>query len=302
MHAEQMLPSMNLSLDLLVYTSFMDVGYELLASDRVPLQIQQTFLRRIVYQYWNARELKTVGYRAAYLLQVAPEHWLFGWLYYNEWDSTSEHYIPYFICYYLAESLHALSIEKICACLQKGPVSLVERHTFSTSLEPLILEDLSSYQEVKPGVAIPWEVRQQIYRNFKQGQLTDLFILFQEIEKETELLQPVLLEDLVVEDRTTEDSTLPHVLPVPETDRELELLLPIPHEEWLAKDKTTNARALLPDRNFLLLLGISFGMFTSIIVIILFFVFFYTLRLIPIQHNPSPTPSVIPSNNLTFRS
>jgi hypothetical protein len=307
-----MLPSINLPLNPLVYTSFMDVGYELLASEQVPLQIQQIFLKKIVYQYWNARELNTVGYRAAYLLQAAPEHWLFGWLYYDEWDSTGEHYVPYFICYHLAEVLHTLSLEKICACLQKGPVSYIDRRNFSTPLEPLILQDLSSYQEVKPGVAIPWDTRQHVYRNFKQGQLTDLFILFQEIKRETELLLPVAEasvtnnrtpvpeEELVVEDRQIEDSTVQPL--ISEINREIELLLPSLPEEWLAKDTTTNIPSLLPNRNFLWLFGISFGIFTSAIVAILFFIFFFTIKLIPLQPIQSPSPSVIPRNNLTFRS
>jgi hypothetical protein len=307
-----MLPSINLPLNLLVYTSFVDVGYELLASKQVPLQIQQIFLKKIVYQYWNARELNNVGYRGAYLLQATPEHWLFGWLYYDEWDNTSEHYIPYFICYHLAEALHTLSIEKICACLQKGPVSLVDRCNFSTPLEPLILQDLSSYQEVKPGVAIPWATRQQIYRNFKQGQLTDLFILFQQIKRETELLLPVLEEEsvannrtpvseeeLVVKERQNEYFTVQPLSS--EIDRKIELVLPIASEEWLAQDTTNNVHSLLPNRNFLWLLGISFGMFTSAMVVILFFVFFYTIRLIHLQPIQSPSPSVIPRNNLTFR-
>lgn len=229
---------MDLPLNLLVYTSFTNVGFELLTSEQVPLDIQQTFLKKVVFRYWKAFECRNHSDRAAYLLQVTLEDWLFGWLYNDEWDNTNYSHIPYFICYHLTKPLHSFQVEKVCACLQKGPLTLVERHKFSNSLKPLILKDVSSYQEAKPGVLISWETRQQIHMNLKQGKFIDLFI------------------------------------PAKEHEGVIELSLPVESQELFTADKSAENDLLVLRRNFILLLGIGFGVITSLAVIVFIYVFF----------------------------
>ncbi len=247
---------MDLPLNQLVYTSFSYVGFGLLTSEQVPLHIEQTFLKQVVYRHWNAFEHENHSYRAAYLLQITPEDWLFGWLYNDERDDIDRSRIPHFICYHLREALYAFCIEKICACLQKGPVELVDHHSFSNSLEPLILKDVSSYQEARPGVLISWEVRQQIHMNLKQGNLTDLFI------------------------------------PVKEHQRLIERSLPVEPQQVVAKDKSPDNGSLVLNRNFILLLGISFGIITSLVVTALIYIFFITS--VRIQPTQSPSQNALP--------
>lgn len=236
---------MNLALNQLVYTSFADVGFKLLTSGQVPLQIQHTFLKQVVYRHWNAYEPKSPSYRAAYLLQPAPDHWLFGWLYNNKLDEVSCSYIPYFICYYLAEPLHAFRIEKVCACLQKGPVALLDLYSFLVPLEPLILTDLSSYQGVRPGVVIPWEVREQIYMALKQGKLTDIFIPVNEQERVIELPTQVRPQELVAKDKSADNFLLPFI-PINEQERVIELPTQVQPQELVAKDESAPDNFLLP--------------------------------------------------------
>jgi hypothetical protein len=314
---------MDLPLNQLVYTSFTDVGLRLLTSEQVPLHIQQTFLKQIVYRYWNACEQRNDSYRAAYLFQVNPEHCLFGWLYSDEWDDIEHSHIPHFICYHLSEPLHAFRIEKVCACLQKGPLKLVDRHSYNL-LEPLILRDVSSYQEAKPGVVISWETRQQIHTNLKQGKLTNLFIPVKEKDIGIELSLPVQPQELSVKDKSTDNHFLTPLIPVKEKDMGIELSLPVQPQELIVKntsvdnhfliplipvkekdmgielslpvqpqelsvkDKSTNNYAFGLHRNSILLLGITFGMITSLAVaIVIYLVFIMTST----RNQPTQSPS-----------
>ncbi|MGH8002241.1 MAG: hypothetical protein ACREPR_23130 [Brasilonema sp.] len=286
---------MDLPLNQLVYTSFIDVGFGLLTSEQIPLHIQQAFLKEVVYRHWNAYEQTSPSYRAAYLLQVTPEDWLFGWLYNNEWDEIDRNHIPYFICYHLTEPLYAFRIEKVCACLQKGPVELINRHSFSNSLEPLILKDVNSYQEARPGVLIPWEARQQIHMNLKQGKLIDLFIPVQEHERiieERSLL--VQSQELLVKDKSADNFSLLPSIPVKEHERVIEeRSLPIQFQELIVKDKTADNHSLVIDRNSILLIGISFGIFTSLAVTVLIYVFIHMTSALK-QPTQSPSLNGIP--------
>lgn len=264
---------MDLPLNLLVYTNFTNVGFELLTSKQVPLDIQQTFLKKVVFRYWNAFECRNHSNRSVYLLQVSLEDWLFGWLYNDEWDNTDYSHIPYFICYHLTKPLHSFQVEKVCACLQKGPLALVDRHNFSNSLKSLILKDVSSYQEAKPGVLISWETRQQIHINLKQGKFIDLFIPAKEHEGVIELSLPVESQELVA-DKSAENPTLLPLIPVTEKRRISEVSLPVESQELFAADKSAENDLLVLRRNFILLLGIGFGVITSLAVIVFIYVFF----------------------------
>ena len=267
---------MDLPLNQLVYTSFSYVGFGLLTSEQVPLHIEQTFLKQVVYRHWNAFEHENHSYRAAYLLQITPEDWLFGWLYNDERDDIDRSRIPHFICYHLREALYAFCIEKICACLQKGPVEVVDHHSFSNSLEPLILKDVSSYQEARPGVLISWEVRQQIHMNLKQGNLTDLFIPVKEHQTLIERSLPVEPQQVVAKDKSADNGSLLPLIPLKEHQTLIERSLPVEPQQVVAKDKSADNYSLALNRNSILLLGIGFGIITSLVVTALIYVFFMT--------------------------
>ncbi|MBW4593858.1 MAG: hypothetical protein KME46_13320 [Brasilonema angustatum HA4187-MV1] len=288
---------MDLPINVLVYTKFTNVGFELLTSKQVSLDIQQTFLKKVVFRHWNAFECRNHSDRAAYLLQVSLEDWLFGWLYNDEWDNTNYSYIPYFICYHLTKPLHSFQVEKVCACLQKGPLALVDRHNFSNSLKSLILKDVSSYQEAKPGVLISWETRQQIHINLKQGKFIDLFIPAKEHERVIELSLPVESQELFTADKSAENPTLLPLIPVTEKRRIREVSLPVESQELFAADKSAENNLLVLHRNFILLLGIGFGVITSLAVIVFIYVFFQmTSSEKSLLQNTSPPTTPLPHN------
>lgn len=279
---------MDLSVNQLVYTSFSCVGFALVTSEQVPLDIEQTFLKHVVYRYWNAFEHENHSYRAAYLLQITPEDWLFGWVYNDERDDIDRCHIPHFICYHLREPLNAFCIEKICACLQKGPVELVDHHSFSNSLKPLILKDVNSYQEARPGVVISWEVRQQIHMNLKQGKLTDLFIPVKEHERLIELPLPVEPQEILAKDKSVDNGSLLPLIPVEEHQTLIERSPEVQPQQVIAKDKNADNGSLALNKNSILLLGIGFGIITSLLVAVLIYVFF---DMTSVRNQPTQSPS-----------
>lgn len=167
---------MHLLLGQLVYTSFAGIGFRLLANEQVPPQIQQAFIDRIVSQHWDSYNPPKPGYRAAYLHQVSPEHSLFGWLYNDGADEIGRYDIPYFVCYHLAGPLHAIRLENIFTCLQKGPVALTDRRSLPETLEALILRNLWSYQAARPGVGIALNMRRYSHIAIYQGKLLNFFV------------------------------------------------------------------------------------------------------------------------------
>lgn len=178
---------MPLFLDQLVFTSFLKVGFKLLASEKVSKELQQVFLERVVHTYWDSYNPPRFGYQAVYLHQVTLDHSLFGWLYNDGADDIGRNHVPYFVCYHLAQKLHAVQLENIFTCLYKGPVALIDRQSLPGSLETLVAPDLWSYQPARTGVAIPSDVRDPSYIALKQGQLLDLFVPINETEMIAEL-------------------------------------------------------------------------------------------------------------------
>lgn len=178
---------MHLLLGQLVYTSFAGIGFRSLASAKVPTEIQQAFIQRMVSQHWDSYNPPRSGYRAVYLHQLTAEHTLFGWLYNDGADDLGRTHVPYFICYYLAELLYPFQLENIFNCLHNGPVALIDRHSLPATLETKVVPDLWSYQSARPGVAIPSDVRKRRHIAFKQGELLDLFVPVDEQEMVIEL-------------------------------------------------------------------------------------------------------------------
>jgi len=174
---------MDLFLGQLVYTSFPGMGFRTLASAQVPMESQQAFIEHVVSQHWDSYHPPKSEYRAVYLYQSTLEWSLFGWLYNDGLDDMGRSHVPYFICYYLAEPLHAFQLENIFNCLQQGPVALIDRHSLPATLETIVLPDLWSYQPVRPGVAIPSGVRRRSQIALKRGELLKLFVPVEEQEK-----------------------------------------------------------------------------------------------------------------------
>lgn len=173
---------MPLLLGQLVYTSFPRVGFRFIASAQVPTEIQQAFIQQVVHQHWDAYNPPKSGYRAAYLHQLPLEHSLFGWLYSDGMDDMGRCHVPYFVCYYLAEPLHAVQLENIFTCLQRGPVALIDQQNLPDTLETIVIPDLQSYQPVRTGVAIPSGVREQSHIALQQRRLLNLFVPIDERE------------------------------------------------------------------------------------------------------------------------
>jgi len=171
----------------LVYTSFPGVGFKALASAQVPIEIQQAFIQQVVHQRWNSYKPPSSGYRAAYIHQVTLEHTLFGWLYNDEVDDLGRTNVPYFVCYYLAELLHADKIENIFTCLHKGPVALIDQQHLPVALETIVAPDLWSHLPAHIGVAIPASVRERSHVVLKQKKLLDAFVSVDEGVMVTEL-------------------------------------------------------------------------------------------------------------------
>lgn len=181
---------MPLLLGQLVYTSFPGVGFRVLTSAQVSTQIQQAFIQQVVYQHWNAYDPPKFGYRAAYLHQITPNDCLFGWLYNDGVDDLGRSHVPYFVCYYLAELLHAVHLEKIFICLHRGPLAMVDLHSPPVTLD-IVAPDFSSYQPAHIGVAIPSDDRDRSYIALKQKRLLNLFIPVSEPDMVTELNEQI---------------------------------------------------------------------------------------------------------------
>ena len=167
---------MDLLLGQLIYTSFPNEGFRSFASAQVPKEIQQAFVQRVVFQYWNSYNPPKSEYRAVYLHQVTLEHSLFGWLYNDGADEMGRGHVPYFICYYLGRPLLDFQLEIIFTCLYQGPVALIDRHSLPASVDTMVLSDLWSYQGARPGVQIPSHISDRSHIDLNQGELLKLFI------------------------------------------------------------------------------------------------------------------------------
>ena len=163
---------MALLISQLVYTSFPEVGFQLLSSQNVPWQVQQSFMQ-LVYQSWDSYNPPLPGYQAAYLVQLEPEQCLFGWLYDEGMDDMGRDRVPYFIGYYLAERLNSDQLEAIFACLQTGPIAIVDQQ--SPSLE-LVISDPYEYQPARPGIPISLGLQEQCHQKLRQQKRLNLFI------------------------------------------------------------------------------------------------------------------------------
>lgn len=274
-----------LRLGQLVYTSFATVGLRTVASEEVSTEIQQTFLEKLVYQYWDAYNPPGAGYRAAYLLQVDSEDSLFGWLYNDGLDDFGRSNVPYFLCYHLTGQLHLNQLENIFICLCTGPLTLIDRQNLPNSLESLVVQDLWSHQPTRPGVKIPKRIVEQSHTHLEQGKLVNLFVpASQEEIKDTTISDEELLftskqKTLIL---TRKDTIIQPELPLAERIAQ-------DHEQMLGLQTPAknNQKAFPLSRKLTLTLGI--------IATIVSLLSWYILKVAPFSAVVSETSTPIPT-------
>ena len=230
-----------LPLEMLLYTSFNRVGFTLLTSRGVPKQISQAFLSRIVQQHWDAYHPLPYKERAAYLYQLSQQHVIFGWLYPDGQDEFGRANVPYFIAHYLAAPMSAELLMALWICIKKGPIVYPERdgEVPSSSLEPLIIQDVHQYIPTRPGAAIAPQLWEQSYQRLKLKELITVFSVHDERDASFTPTLPVT-EPLI--EQTSALLELPHmpkVTPLP-IAASSPLVVPTPAE---------NAMTMLQDAN-----------------------------------------------------
>jgi len=135
----------------LIYTNLPKTGFQLLASQHIPGEVKDSFVKDIVYQFWDAYNPPPLNYQAVFIHQVTAQKTLFGWLYNDGHDELGRAHIPYFLSYYLPGKLDQERLEHLWACLQAGPVYFLERARLSTELAAVILPEADQYRSPRPG-------------------------------------------------------------------------------------------------------------------------------------------------------
>ncbi|AGY56587.1 hypothetical protein [Gloeobacter kilaueensis] len=159
----------------LVYTSFAAVGFQTLVSPNVPQHAKQAFGEQIVPRYWDPYVPRPLGECSVYILQLAPEECLFGWLYSDGEDDLGRGSVPYFCCYYHRGAFDAGRLDTVLACLHRGPVQLPDRHRPPPVLAALPAPDLWSYAPVRPGTTVSAQQREGLQQALQQRQALHLF-------------------------------------------------------------------------------------------------------------------------------
>jgi hypothetical protein len=167
---------MSLRLGQLLYTSFPDVGFNIITSPEVPPEARQAFVQTVTHQLWDAYNPPDNGYRAVYIYQEAPDRTLFGWLYNDGADDRGRSHVPYFIGHYLEGPLSPEQLDNIFTLLRKGPSTAIDRQTPPEALEAAFAPDLWDYKPARAGVAVPAKTREQAYRNLAKGELVEMFV------------------------------------------------------------------------------------------------------------------------------
>ncbi len=166
---------MSLLLGQLIYTSFAKIGFQALTSAEVPCKVCQTFIEQIVHQYWDSYSPPPVDYRAAYIYQISANQTLFGWLYNDGTDDFKRSHVPYFVCYYLSESLSLAQLKSIFTCLLIGPVEQLDRDAPPDTITSIEIP-AESYRSARPGVGVFAPVQEQGYLSVQQGKLFRMLV------------------------------------------------------------------------------------------------------------------------------
>jgi WD40 repeat protein len=298
----------------LIHTSFPFVGFRTVTSQHIPTEIQQAFLEKVVYQYWDSYNPPSAGYRAAYLHQVTSEHSLFGWLYNDGLDDFGRSDVPYFICYYLAGKLQPSHLENILICLCTGPVKLIDRQKIPIYLESLIVPDLWSYQPARNGVKIPSEMIEQIQHSLQQRELLHLFVFTVEEKIQDTLIADRNLLSATKHKTTVPVSTYPYEITqntiiiqpenIPSFAQDFPLVVQsVEDYQQILLDKIRfqdHPQTIVPiSKNLTVILGIIIGM-TSLLTVILGVRYFLQVK--PFAPTIQPTTAPSSSQNPAFKS
>jgi uncharacterized caspase-like protein len=189
---------MALQVEQLVYTSFLDTGFKGLAGQNIPARVQQSFVEAVVHQHWNAYSPPSVGYRAIYLHQLSLQECLFGWLYNDGLDEMGRDGVPYFLCYYLVQELKDSHLNLIFGCLERGPLSVVDRQQIPPVLESVTIPEPCDYVPTRSGVGVPSATRGRCRLQLDKQQYLN-FCIPLEPETEGAEAQIEVAESLIVE-------------------------------------------------------------------------------------------------------
>jgi hypothetical protein len=163
----------SLRLQQLIYTSFDRIGYRLIAGLNVPPAIRTTFMVKVVQRHWNAENSLEKNFQLSYLYQVSPYSALFGWMYIDEIEGQR---FPYFVCYYLENSLNSASLAKVLTCLSRGPLKVLDRFFPLAFLEDFSLDftEIDTYKPARAGIFISADYRNQCITFLQQGRFINL--------------------------------------------------------------------------------------------------------------------------------
>lgn len=129
----------------LVYTSFIDKGFQLLASEGFELSLGGIFLERVFIHLWNVYEPPPLDYKAAFMFTTTESSVLFGWIYNDGPDDLGRAHVPYCVCYLTYGPLTPLQFEQLLTCLERGPAGpLVNRWSTTTMPLPVVLHGQAS--------------------------------------------------------------------------------------------------------------------------------------------------------------
>ncbi len=159
----------------LIYTSFDDVGFRLLTSQKVSAEIRQFFTDHIIHQYWNSYDPPEPNQRAVYLSQLNRYSTLFGWLFNDGIDDMGRDNVPYFIAYYLKAELSLRHLKTIFNILERGPLSLIQRQKVPGHLRYLSILESCPYQPARLGVKISVGRRDICSTLLDRGELLNLY-------------------------------------------------------------------------------------------------------------------------------
>ncbi|MBC7881134.1 MAG: WD40 repeat domain-containing protein [Anaerolineae bacterium] len=126
----------------LVYTSFIDKGFQLLTSEGFEPDLGQVFLERIFIPLWNVYEPPPLDFKAVFVLTISEDSVLFGWIYNDGPDDLGRAHVPYCVCYLAYGPLTPLQFEQLLTCLERGPTApLVNRWSAPAMPLPVVLHE-----------------------------------------------------------------------------------------------------------------------------------------------------------------
>jgi hypothetical protein len=160
----------------IIYTSFDQLGFQLITGPQVSDTLKTIFMEKVVHQYWNAYNPPGKNFQLNYLYQISRKNILFGWMFIDDQDELGRQNIPYFVSYYLTSPLDSVSLNLILTCLERGPMQMLDRCFPLEFLENIEIQhgELAQYKPVRKGVSISSDARQQCLTLLQQGELLSL--------------------------------------------------------------------------------------------------------------------------------